>query len=382
MSLSAGLALSLACSCSPASAPAAEEADDAAEAPADTATLTDVQISTMGITFGHVEQRQLSNVLRVNGQLRLNPQDRAEVASLIGGIVQRIVVTEGQHVTAGQTVAWLENTQLVELQKEALIASKEAVLAQAEMQRQDNLRSQGAGVEKTRQQAQVEYEVANARLQGLRQQLRQLGLNAADVEQGHISTSAPIRSPIGGVVSRIKVSTGSYVDMQTPLMDVADTRAVFCDLSVYDKDIELVQLGQTVDVRHSNLAASDLQGTVTQINTSIDPETKAFSVHVRLDHSDTHTLVPGMYVNAIIHTGRQLCDAVPTEAIVSAEGRQYIFVRAEGNDFVRTEVVCGSEELGYTQVQFTGQPVAPDADIVVAGAYYLGSMLGDHGEED
>ena len=369
------------CSGSAASESSAEEESEASEATSEIASITDVQIQAVGITFGHVEQRQLSNVVRVNGQLKLNPQDHAEVASLMGGIVQRIVVTEGQRVAAGQIVAYLENTQLVELQKDALIASKEAALALTERQRQENLRSQGAGVEKTLQQAQVEYEVAHARLQGLRQQLAQLGLSAQSVEQGDIRTSAPIKSPIAGTVSRVLVSTGSYVDMQTPLMEVANTRAVYCDLNVYDKDIEQVQIGQTVDIRHSNLHASDLQGTIAQVNTTLDPDTKAFSVHVRLNHDDDHTLVPGMYVNAVIHTGRQRCDAVPSDAVVTSEGHSYIFVRQQGNDFLRTEVITGAEELGYTQIAAVGDTLPASADIVVSGAYYLSSMLGDHGEE-
>lgn len=348
----------------------------------DVATLTDVQIKTVGIAFGHVEKKPLSNVLRVNGKFQLNPQDRAEVASLMGGIVQRIVVTEGQHVVAGQVVAWLENTQLVELQKDALVASKEAAFAKQEATRQNSLRAEGAGVEKTRQQAQVEYEVAMARLQGLRQQLSQVGIDYKSLEQGKICNAAPIKSPISGTVGRIRISTGSYVDMQTPLMDIANTNAVYCDLNVYDKDIEQVALGQTVDIRHSNLAASDLEGTISQINTTLDPETKSFSVHVRLNHEDDHTLVPDMYVTAVIHTGRLLCDAVPSEAIVNSEGHSYVFVRQTGNTFVRTEIIPGSEDLGYTQISTMGDSIPTSADVVVKGAYYISSMLGDHGEED
>ncbi len=348
----------------------------------DTVVLTDRQIETVGISLGQVTQRRLDNLVRVNGRLELNPQDKAEVASLVGGIIRKITVTEGQQVSAGQVVALLENTDIVTLQKDALIAGKEAALALAEKNRQELLAEQGAGVEKTRQQAEVEYEVANARLQGLRRQLEQLGLDPQQAEHGHISNTIPVKSPIQGTVGRINVSTGSYVDIQTPMMYVANTRAVYCDLDVFDKDIESVQVGQTVDLRHSSLSRSDLQGTVTQINATLDPETRSLSVHVRLDGQDQHTLVPGMYVNGVIHTGSQLCDAVPSEAVVSSEGHDYIFVKAGDNTFVRTEVVTGAEELGYIQITTIGDDLADEAEVVVKGAYYISSMLGDHGEEE
>ncbi len=360
---------------------AAEEQEEETSV-SDTVVLTDRQIETVGIGLGQVTQRRLDNLVRVNGRLELNPQDKAEVASLVGGIIRKITVTEGQHVSAGQVVALLENTDIVTLQKDALIAGKEAALALAEKNRQELLAEQGAGVEKTRQQAEVEYEVANARLQGLRRQLEQLGLDPQQAERGQISNTIPVKSPIQGTVGRINVSTGSYVDIQTPMMYIANTRAVYCDLDVYDKDIESVQIGQTVDLRHSSLSRSDLQGTVTQINATLDPETRSLSVHVRLNGQDQHTLVPGMYVNGVIHTGSQLCDAVPSEAVVSSEGHDYIFVKAGDNTFVKTEVVTGAEELGYTQIAPIGDDLAEEAEVVVKGAYYISSMLGDHGEEE
>lgn len=365
------------------------EEEEVEEQAGDVVSITPRQMRTVGIKVGKVERRQLTGVLRVNGQFQLNPQDRAEVASLMGGIVQRIVVTEGQKVKAGQVVAFLENTQIVELQKDALVASKDAELARQELERQNSLYEQGAGVEKTRQQAKVQHEVALARLLGLRQQLQQLGINPSSVEHGNISNIIPIKSPIAGSVSRIRVSTGSYVDMQTPLMDVANVSAVYCELKVYDKDIEQVVVGQHVDIRHSNMSSSDVEATVTQINATIDPDTKAFSVHARLVKHDDHTLVPGMYVNALIQTGRHLCDAVPSDAIVSSEGKYFVFVREKEKAedgvspvFRKVEVVPGAEELGYTQISTASDHLTEGTHIVVEGAYYLSSMLGDHGEED
>ena len=79
-----------------------------------------------------MEKKELGSVIRVNGELKLNPQDKADVTSLIGGIVRKISVIEGQQVKAGQTVAYIENTEIVEMQKNYLVAAKEKETAQLE----------------------------------------------------------------------------------------------------------------------------------------------------------------------------------------------------------------------------------------------------------
>lgn len=119
--------------------------------------LTQEQLNTVGITLGKVEKKELGSVIRTNGELKLNPQDKADVTSLIGGIVRKIRVIEGQQVKAGQTVAYIENTEIVEMQKNYLVAAKEKETAQLEQQRQRMLSAQGARVEKTLQQAEATY---------------------------------------------------------------------------------------------------------------------------------------------------------------------------------------------------------------------------------
>lgn len=125
----------------------------------ETIELTQEQIKTVGITLGKVESRSLNNVIRANGELQLNPQDMADVTSLVGGVVRKIYVTEGQLVKAGQVVAHIENTEIVGLQKDYLIAVKETNVTHQELLRQKTLASQKAGVEKTLQQASAAYEM-------------------------------------------------------------------------------------------------------------------------------------------------------------------------------------------------------------------------------
>ncbi len=248
--------------------------------------------------------------------MRLSPQDRADVTSLVAGITKRILVKEGQTVRQGQTLALVENTEIVALQKDYLVASRQLSLARQALQRQQDIHEQGAGVGKNLQQAKAEFDMASVTEQGLRLQLEQLGISSRQVAQGHFSNAAPVRSPISGVVGEILVSMGSYLDSETVLMKVYDNKALHADLHVFESDIASIHIGQKVTMQLSDQSSTLLTGTVSFVTAALDNESKSASVHVKLDSAEGAKLLPNMFVSAVIHCDEQTCDAVPDEAIV------------------------------------------------------------------
>lgn len=352
----------------------------------DAIVLTQEQMKTVGISVGKLEKKQLNSVIHTNGQLQLSPQDIADVTSLLGGTLQKILVTEGQSVRAGQVVAYVENTEIVNWQKDYLVAIKETTMAEQEYQRQKTLSAQNAGVEKTLQRARADYEMAHARMKGLMSQLRQIGISPAAVAAGKIMSRFPVSTPISGVVTKVNVNSGAYAEPSTPLMQVANNQAVYCKLNVFEQNILQVQLGQSVDFVVTNAPNTHYQGTISQIVRSIDPETKTMAVQVRIEGNKA-SLIPGMYVSALISTGKQSVNALPDGAIVSENGKKYVFLlskkeREEEKEvcvFKRVEVITGTSSLGYTQVDFI-EKVAPNASFATAKAFYIASMTAEHGE--
>lgn len=349
--------------------------------------LTEAQLKAVDIELGKIEQRDLNSIIRVNGEMELDPQKKAEVTSLLGGIIKQIMVIEGKSVSVGQVVAYLENTEILELQKMYLTTQKENSIAQLEYNRQKELSREGAGIEKTLQQATANFEITKAQLTGLQKQLRQLSISPEQVSAGNMVTQIPLKAPISGVVSKINVSTGSYVDMQTPLMSITDNTNIHCDVKVFEKDINKVRVGQEVDIILTNQPGVSLKGEVYEISKSFEGDSKAISVHTSIKDKGGLNLIPGMYVTALINVGKQKSDAVPNDAIVNIEGKKYIFVLENENTeneartfhFERVEIISGISELGYTQITSVGE-LNKDAIIVKTNAFYLASMSTDHGE--
>lgn len=348
--------------------------------------LNQKQVSAVDLKFGELQNRELDAMLQVNGSIVLRSKDMGDVASLMGGVVKSIFVKEGQAVSKGQVVATVENTDVVSLQRDYYSAFKESEMAKLELSRQKTLAASGAGVKKTLQQAEKDYHVAQASLMGIGRQLQQMGISPTGVAKGKFTTVFPLRAPISGTVSQLTASLGSYADMQTPLMKIRDNAAVECDLNVFEKDLGKVKIGDKVLLSLTNQPGVSVSGHVYGMNEYFNDGTKSVAVHVKLDAKRGTKLFDGMYVTGQIATGRQMCATLPSKAIVTTDGKNYIFavndIKKNGNySFSRHEVTTGVSNDGYTEVSLC-KHIKKGQKIVTDNAFYLASMTGEHGEED
>lgn len=125
---------------------------------------------------------------------------------------------------------------------------------------------------------------------------------------------------------------------------------------------------------------------ITQTAKSVG-EDKTFSVFAAVTGSDAGIL-PGMYVNAYIQESGHLAATLPSEAIVSFNDKDYIFVfdknkEEAGKPFTEyrfIEVTKGISASGYTEVNLPDGFDVKTAKVVIKGAYNLLSAKKNAGE--
>ena len=244
--------------------------------------------------------RQTANQITATGTVILHAQDIAEVTSLMSGVVKTITVKQGDRVRKGQVVATVENTDVISVQREYFTACEEAKSARTEMERQQMLADNGAGIRKNLQQARTQYQIAQSTATGLARQLAQMGISTSAVAKGQFTSVFPLHAPISGTVAKVNTTLGGYADMQTPLMEIQDNSEVECDLNVFEKDLGKIKVRQKVNVTLPNQPGVTLSGTVYGINDSFNEGTKTVGVHVKIHHTDGVRLINGMYVNGNI----------------------------------------------------------------------------------
>ena len=365
------------------------------------AEVTAEQMKAVGIEVGEIQNMNLANVVRASGQLTVPPQNRAVVNALVGGVIRKINVIEGQQVAKGQVMVLIENPDFIRLQQDYLTSRDNIVYLRQEFERQKTLKDADAGIGKVYQQASANYAAESSKLSTIQKQLLQIHINSGSISRGNLITQIPILAPISGTVGHIKLSIGAYTDASSPIMEIINNYLIICDLQVYEKDISKITVGQTIKFTLTNMDNKQVTGHVTGINKSFETENKSVIVHSALNNDAPLNLIAGQYVSALIETGQQAASAVPKEAIVRANDKSYVFVFAgiekeavkattsdrddadkdrsksqfvEKQHFKMVEVVTGAEEMGFTEIKFVEKQDSP-VKIVIKGAFYLYSSM-------
>lgn len=335
--------------------------------------LTDEQIKAISLQTGSVQQRNLRSTLKVNGKLTLPPQNQAQVSILTGGIVKSINVTEGVFVREGQTLATIVNNEVVQLQQDYLENKSQLVYLQAEFKRQKELQDDKINATKTLQQVQNELSMAQARQKGLQIKLQLQGVNAANISTTNFTNRIAVAAPISGFVHHINLTMGKFADANTVLFDIVDNRFLHLDLTLFEKDISKVKVGNKIIFTDANDVSHTHAATVFALNKSFEDNQQAIIAHAKIE-GQTEALLPGMYVEARIQIDDYKANALPDEAVVSNGDEHYIYVETKKNHYKQIAVKVGVSDMGFTEI-LPLEEIPANAKVVTKGAYYLLSQL-------
>lgn len=374
--------------------------------------LNEAQYKATGLVLGGFEKKNLSEVINANGYTKLPPQNQAQVSVQLPGTIQTIKVIEGQAVKAGQVLATMQSMAFNNLRLDREKLNQELVASQTNLEylklefaRQKELSDENVNAKKVFQKVSADLQMEEAKTKTLKNQIAILSQN---IQIGGNATSPTINitAPISGNITEVHVTIGAAAEVGKPLFSIVDNSKMHVDLLVYEKDLFKVKPGQTVRFILTNQDGSELRGKIFSVGKSFENETKSVAVHADI-LNERQMLIPGMYVNALVDVGSSTVEALPVDAIIKAEGREFIFVlgdegaegeaketaahdeeeghshddgdpheEAEGKEyhFQRIEVKTGASQLGFVQVTPL-QALEAGQNIVVKGAYYLQSHL-------
>ena len=387
-------------------AAATEKAEAPHEEEAPTiATLTEEQIKTVGIQLGVIEQKELTATIRANGLLKVPNNNKANATSLYGGVIKTLNVQIGDYVKKGQVIATIANPQFIQLQEEYLSTASRITFAEQELSRQKELFEGNAGAKKNLQSATAELNSLRTRRASLQQQIQLMGINPGSVSNGNLKSTLVVTSPLNGTVSNVFAKIGSYVDVSSPVIEIVDNSSLHLDLNVFEKDLPMLKVGQTIHFRITNNAVEDYNAKIFAIGSSFENESKTIAAHAVVQGNKTG-LIDGMNVTAIVSLNNVTTPAVPNDAIVNADGKYYIFVQTDkkteehheegekegshkeseeehkedksSKNFEKVEVLKGVSDMGYTAVTFVNE-IPANAKIVVKGAFFVNAKLSNTG---
>jgi cobalt-zinc-cadmium efflux system membrane fusion protein len=345
---------------------------------ADKVTLTADQYKVAGIHVGKVEMRNLSSVIKVNGIIDVPPQNIVSISAPLGGYLKSAGLLPGQPVIKGHVIAVIENPQFIDIQQDYLESKSRLVYLSQELKRQQDLRKEEINAAKTLQQVSSEYNMLKAKIGGLEQKLSLIGISQAALNSGRISKSANLYSPINGYVTESNVNMGKYVQPDDVLFELANKSDMHLALNVFEKDVRKLNPGQPIRFALANETDYNREAKVFLIGKATEKD-GTIPVHCHLDYSNDPTLLPGMYVKALIETTSDNVPALPVEAIIQSEGKDYIFIQTDTAQdkftFKIMPVVKGIEQEGFAAVTLMENINMNTIKVVTKGAYSLLSAM-------
>lgn len=345
---------------------------------------------------------------------KLNPVQEVTILPKTGGKVASVNVDIGDKVAAGQVLFTLDTAELqaqLQSQQAALVASN-ANLARTS---DSGLQQQITTSEQSVQKSQIAYndakdnydkmqklyasgaiskqELDNAKLrfdncsvdlkaaqdnlnliieksgpqstQAAAAQVAQsqAGVNAVQVQLNNAS----VTSPIAGVVSAKDVKVGQLAGGQSGSVTIIDSSSFIAEVSVPDKVVGKIQIGQSVQASISALDNKKITGVIDKISPNSNSKDNSYTIKVKIDNS-TGELKAGMFARVSLPSEKKdNILTVPNEALKMENNVNYLYVADNG------KVKKVSVDIGICDDKFTeiNGNIKAGAEVIVEGQNLL-----------
>ena len=211
------------------------------------------------------------------------PRAEAQLGPNAGGVIEKILVKEGDLVKRG-TVVFRQDTKDAALRIEQAKVALESARVNLRASETDYQRTKAMFEQKAMNQ--VQWDQAQTRLDGAKVQVQQadVALNMAN----KMLADATVRSPIDGVVVQKLKNEGEMATMMPPtiVMVIQDQSTLELRFRLPERALRFVKVGAPVKASFDAIGI-EREAKVTRIQPAIDPQTRTVEVVALLPNPDS-----------------------------------------------------------------------------------------------
>jgi membrane fusion protein, copper/silver efflux system len=328
--------------------------------------LSEEAVRTGGIAVERARVVESDRRIAAVGELEFNGRRLAHLTARAAGRIENILAFRGERVVQGQTLAEIYSTDYLALQAEVVQAAEREV------------RLRGTPDEKA----------ARDFLDSARSRLLPLGMSQAEIDALILTKSIQpllgVRAPFNGRVIEQVAVVGDRVEPGASLFRLADLSTVWASVRIYEKDLAVVQPGVEAVLRTQAFPGEEFQGRLVLIGPTMEDKTRTVEARVEVANPGER-LKPGMYVEALIATGKKLpALVIPESALQDFQSRPVVFVKTGPAAFELRLVEAGERTKGNVEIT---RGLAEGEEVVTAGSFLLKSemlkqTMGDEYEHD
>lgn len=339
----------------------------------DLTTVSAVQFQSAGMEIGSPTEQDFDVTVKASGKVDVPPQNRAKVTTFMGGYVKSTTLLVGDKVKKGQALLVLQNTEFLDIQKEYRAVAEQITFLKSEYNRQKTLFYEKITSQKNYLKAESEYKTARAIYQSLRAKLVLLNINPANVEQGNLTSTITIFSPIAGDIVVMNANVGMYAAPSDVILEIVDTDHLHLELAVFEKDILNVKIGQKITFTVPAASAAIFNAKVHLVGKSIEGNDRTINIHAHLDDAIKQKLLTGMFVEAQIIVDSKKGLAIPTEALITENNKNFVLLlenQKNGFSFKKVSVTVGEKSEKFVEI-IPNSVINSESKILTKGVFDL-----------
>ena len=283
-----------------------------------------------------------------------------DVAPRTNGRLMSVSVQLGDPVRRGQTIAKIEDREIVEQVSQAeasqqvskaTIRQREADLKVAELnfERSKNLFARQLLAKQALDDAESRYLAAEAQIDLSKALLMQADARLQELRINLQNTN--VTSPVDGFVGKRNVDPGAMVSQNSPIASVVDISKLKMVVNVVEKDIRLVTVGDSGDVDVDAYPGEKFRGRIARVAPVLDPATRTATMEIEIVNNDKR-LKPGMYARVSLTVEERKDTLVaPKSAVIDFENQRGVWMPNEDNRAKFMPVVLGIEDLDRIEIK-------------------------------
>lgn len=296
------------------------------------------------VSLERVDEQPIRQLVVVNGTVT-SPQT-ALLSTSVGGLVENVLVEEGDSVAAGDVVVALDS-ELARLKMEQVSAEE----AQAQAALEDANRRLREVERLGDDRAIAETEIKSLRTEVIRSEAQLRAAGAAERQQRAIVERHDIRAPFSGVVSQRVTEAGEWVNPGSGLVELVATDRVRFDFRVSQSYFSQIDKDTKVELTLDAFPKIVIDSRVQAVVPVSDPGARTFLLRVVANLDELPDVTPGMSARARLHidAGRRAVAAPRDALLLHPDGRKTVWVARESGDAVTVH-----ERSVETGVEFDG----------------------------
>ncbi len=267
---------------------------------------------------------------RISAVGTLTAREGIDVSNEVEGIVEKIHITSGQQVKAGDL--------LVTLNDDVEQADLASFKAQEDLAR--SLFNRNEDMWKKKTISETDFDNARSNLKVAQANVLQTRARIA---------KKSIRAPFAGVLGIKHIDTGQYLPTGSMMISLQDYTVLYTDFAVAEKYFPDIATGLEVSFRVSAYDDQVFVGQVQAVDAKVNEATRNISVRAQLVNKD-NLLRPGMYADIDLMLDKSADTiVVPATAIVYSSFGNALFIvekNEEGNMVARRVQVTIGKQRG------------------------------------